>query len=173
MSIITPVSRSSKLTTRPPAHPYGDEDSGELEFKPLTAQEAQDLRKRNPALSPWVVVAWQALVGLVTALAAWGFTGKPSTGISAGYGALVVVVPAMLFARGLTGQFSSPNTASAGALGGMGFFVWEAVKIAVSIAMLFAASRWVADLDWLALLIGLILTMKVYWVALLMRPKAK
>ena len=173
MSIIAPVSRSGKVTARPPAHPYGDDDSGELEFKRLTAQEAQDLRKRNPALSPWAVVAWQALVGILVALGAWGFTGKLSTGISAGYGALVVVVPAMLFARGLTGQFSSPNTASAGAFGGMGFFVWEAVKIVVSIAMLFAASRWVVDLDWLALLIGLILTMKVYWVALLMRPKAR
>jgi ATP synthase protein I len=45
------------------------------------------------------------------------------------------------------------------------------VKISVSVAMLFMAPRLVADLDWLALLIGLIVTLKVYWVALLWRPK--
>ena len=54
-----------------------------------------------------------------------------------------------------------------------GFFVWEAIKIAVSVGMLFAAPRLVADLDWLALLIGLVVTLKVYWVALLLRPKRK
>jgi ATP synthase protein I len=51
--------------------------------------------------------------------------------------------------------------------------VWEAVKIGVSVAMLFAAPKLVNELDWLAMLIGLIVTMKVYWVALLMRPKLK
>jgi len=48
---------------------------------------------------------------------------------------------------------------------GFGFFVWEAVKIGVSVAMLAAAPRLVADLDWLAMLIGLIVTLKVYWLA--------
>jgi len=31
----------------------------------------------------------------------------------------------------------------------------------------------VADLDWLAMLIGLIVTLKVYWLALLVRQKRK
>jgi len=39
--------------------------------------------------------------------------------------------------------------------------------------MLFAAPKLIADLNWLAMLIGLIVTLKVYWVALLMRPKRK
>ena len=78
-----------------------------------------------------------------------------------------MVIPAVLFARGLMSQFSSINAATAG----FGFFVWEAVKIAVSVGMIFAAPKLVADLDWLALLIGLIVTLKVYWLALLMRPK--
>ena len=66
-------------------------------------------------------------------------------------------------------QFSSINAATAG----FGFFVWEAIKMAVSVGMLVAAPRLVADLDWLAMLIGLIVTLKVYWLALLMRPKSK
>jgi len=75
----------------------------------------------------------------------------------------------VLFARGLMSQFSSINAATAW----LGFFVWEAVKIAVSVGMLFAAPKLIADLNWLAMLIGLIVTLKVYWVALLMRPKRK
>ena len=82
---------------------------------------------------------------------------------------LAVVIPAALFVRGLRSQFSSMNAATAA----FGFFVWEAIKIAVSVGMLFAAPRLVADLDWLALLIGLVVTLKVYWVALLLRPKRK
>jgi len=88
---------------------------------------------------------------------------------SAAYGALAVVIPAVLFARGLMSQFSSINAMTAG----FGFFIWEAVKIAVSVAMLAAAQKLVADLNWLVMLISLVVTMKVYWVALLMRPKLK
>ena len=140
-----------------------------MEFKRLTAEEAQALRERHPSVSPWFIVGVQVLVGLLVALAAWGFTGKSSAGWSAAYGALAVIVPAVVFARGLTSQFSSLNAATAW----LGFFVWEAIKIAVSVGMLFAAPRLVVDLDWLVMLIGLIVTMKVYWVALLMRPKRK
>jgi ATP synthase protein I len=157
MSIITPDSR------------YDSDESEELEFKRLTAEEAQALRELHPSVSPWLIVGMQVLVGLLVALAAWGFTGKSSAGWSAAYGALAVIVPAVVFARGLTSQFSSLNAATAW----LGFFVWEAIKIAVSVGMLFAAPRLVIDLDWLVMLIGLIVTMKVYWVALLMRPKRK
>jgi len=51
--------------------------------------------------------------------------------------------------------------------------VWDLVKISVSVAMLFLAPRMVMDLDWLALLIGLVVTMKVYWLALLVSPKRR
>jgi ATP synthase protein I len=157
MSIITPVSE------------FDSDESEELEFKRLSAEEAQALRELHPSVSPWWIVGLQMLVGLLVALAAWGFTGRPAAGWSAGYGALAVVIPAVLFARGLMSQFSSINAATAA----FGFFVWEAVKIAVSVGLIFAAPRLVTDLDWLAMLIGLIVTLKVYWVALLMRPKRK
>ncbi len=145
------------------------DESEELEFKRLSAEEAQALRELHPSVSPWRIVGLQVVVGVLVALAAWGFTGRSSTGWSAGYGALAVIIPAMLFARGLMSQFTSINAATAA----FGFFVWEAIKIAVSVGLLFAAPRLVADLDWLAMLIGLIVTLKVYWVALLMRPKRK
>ena len=51
--------------------------------------------------------------------------------------------------------------------------LWEMVKIASSIALLVAAPRLVADLSWPALLVGLVLTMKVYWVALAFAPRKR
>ncbi|MDI1245565.1 MAG: ATP synthase subunit I [Rhodoferax sp.] len=152
--------------------PYDDLDAKEIEastFKRLTRQEAQALRELQPPISPWRVIRLQAVVGLGVTLLAWVFTMKSAVAWSAAYGAMAVVIPAMLFARGLMSQFSSINAMTAG----FGFFVWEAVKIGVSVAMLFAAPKLIAELNWLAMLIGLVVTMKVYWVALLMRPKLK
>lgn len=146
-----------------------EEDANPSDFTPLTAEQAQVLREQQPSTSPWSIVGLQVVVGCLVALAAWGLTGKPVSGWSAAYGALAVVIPAVLFARGLMSQFASINAVTAG----FGFFVWEAIKIAVSVGMLFAAPRLVAGLDWLAMLIGLIVTLKVYWLALLMRPKRK
>ena len=53
----------------------------------------------------------------------------------------------------------------------MAFFVWEMVKLGVSVFLLVMAPRMVPGLSWVALLIGLVLTMKIYWVALLIAPK--
>lgn len=147
--------------------PLPDDAEEAIPVRPLSAEEARRLREQSPPVSPWWVVAGQAGVGLVVALAAWGFTGKQNVGWSAGYGALAVVIPAAVFARGLTGRFSSLNAGSAA----VGFLLWEMVKIALSFAMLVAAPRLVAGLSWPALLVGMVLAMKVYWLALAFSPK--
>lgn len=138
-------------------------------MQPLSAEEARRLRERNPLLSPWWVVAGQAGVGLVAALLAWALTGRQSVGWSAAYGALSVVIPAAVFARGLTGRISSMNAGSAA----VGFLLWEMVKLGLTFAMLAAAPRLVAGLSWPALLVGLVLAMKVYWVALAFKPRPR
>ena len=48
----------------------------------------------------------------------------------------------------------------------MGFFIWELVKIVLTVALLLAAPRLILELNWLALLAGFVVTMKVYWVAM-------
>jgi ATP synthase protein I len=55
----------------------------------------------------------------------------------------------------------------------MGFMVWEMVKIGLSVAMFIAAPQLIANLSWLALLVGVVLTMKVYWVAAIYKPKPR
>ncbi|MBC7470416.1 MAG: ATP synthase subunit I, partial [Ramlibacter sp.] len=104
----------------------------EIPFKTLSAEEARQLRKQNPPVSPWWVVGVQVMVGLVVALAAWALTGRQNVGWSAGYGASAVVIPAAVFARGLMGRTSSLNAGTAA----FGFMLWEMVKIALTVAML-------------------------------------
>lgn len=131
-------------------------------FKTLTAQEVQQLRKKMPLLSVWRVVGVQILVGAVAALLAMWITGRSVVAMSVGYGALAVIIPAALFARGMTSPAASMNEGAAV----FGFLLWEIVKIGLTLAMLLLAPRVVSEVSWPAMLVGLVLTMKVYWVAL-------
>ena len=135
------------------------------DFQPLTAEQARELRASQPLLSVWRVVAAQILAGLLLALLVWLVSGRMAAVYSAVYGALAVILPAALFARGLTSQASSMNAGTAV----FGFFLWEMVKIGLTIAMLIAAPRLVNELSWPAMLVGLVVTMKVYWLALGLR----
>ncbi len=142
-------------------------EADQEDFKPLTREQAQQLRKSHPQVSLWRVLAGQLAAGLVVAALAWAVTGKPGPGWSALYGSLSVVIPAALFARGLTGKVWSMNPGTAVA----GFFLWELVKVALTLAMLFAAPRLVPMLSWPIMLIGLVVTMKVSWFALFLAAR--
>lgn len=144
--------------------PWQDEPDAEAEdFKPLTSEEVQALRRRIPPVSVWRIVAGQAAVGVLVALLAWWLSGQARVGWSAGYGALCVVVPAVIFARGVTR--GGPAAGAGGAMTRL--FGWELVKLVLSVVMLVAAPRLIKDLSWLALLGGMVVVMKTYWIALL------
>ncbi len=144
----------------------GEIDEG---FKPLTPEEAQKIRAAKPAISLWMVLAGQAGVGVLAMAATWIFTGQLRMVLSVGYGALAVIIPAALFARGLSRQKSVRHENAALA----GFFVWEMVKIALTVAMLVAAPKLIAELSWLALVASFVVTMKVYWAAMWFRSARK
>jgi ATP synthase protein I len=139
-----------------------DQENVQETFEPLTAEQVAELRKHQPLLSVWRVVGVQAVLGLLVAALVWFVSGRMAAVYSAVYGVLAVIVPAALFARGLTSRVASVNVGAAV----FGFFLWEMVKIGLTVAMLFAAPRLVDDLSWPAMLAGLVVTMKVYWVAL-------
>jgi ATP synthase protein I len=146
-------------------HPVSDGDDAleEQEFHPWSAEQAQVWRQSQPAQSVWRVLQAQMLVALLGASAVGWWFHSLAIGLSWLYGALSVVLPAALFARGLTSPVASLNALSAA----LGFMVWQAVKWVVAVLLLVLAPRCVADLSWPALLAGLIVTMKVYWLALI------
>lgn len=136
-------------------------------FKPLSREEAEALRAKDPPVSPWRVIGVQAAVGGVVALGALLITGRGVAGWSALYGAATVVIPGALMARGMTSRLSSMSPGASA----VSFMLWEAVKIAVSLAMLALAPKLVQPLSWPALLVAMVLCMKVYWLALSWRGR--
>ena len=154
---------------RPTARGHEQDEEGGAAFKPLTAEEASALRAKHPPLSPWRVVVVQGAVGMVAALLAGLLTQRQEVAWSLLYGAATVVVPGALMARGMTSRLSSMSPGT----GAVSFMLWEAVKVVVSIAMLAMAPKLVQPLAWLALLLGMALCMKVYWLALLWRGRAE
>lgn len=145
----------------PRIHRSDLDDTQDEAIVPLSAEQVQELRKHQPLLSVWRVIGAQALAGLLLAGLAGAWFGA-SVARSVLCGAFAVVIPAAVFARGLMGRLASVNPRFAV----VGFFVWELVKLVLTIAALVAAARWVNGLSWLALLAGSVVAMKVYWVAL-------
>jgi ATP synthase protein I len=152
------------VKTLPP--PLPDEEVKEEVFRSYSRQEAEQLRKTNPSISPWRVVLWMLMAAVVIGLVSFALFDLP-TALSATYGSLVVSFPAAVLARGLTSPLSRIGAVS----GAFAFMLWEMVKIGLSIGMLMLAPSLIAGLNWLALLIGLILTMKVYFLAAIYKPK--
>jgi ATP synthase protein I len=146
----------------------GADRAGDAEaevFEPWSKEHAEAWRKNNPPLSPWRVVAAQAVAGLVCCAAFWAITQRSGAAWSALYGAAAVVIPGALLARGMTRGTRNPVAAAAG------FMFWEMLKIGVAIAMLVIAVRVVPNLSWPALLVTMVVCIKVNWVALLWRGR--
>jgi ATP synthase protein I len=146
-----------------------DDPQNEAAFQPLTRAEAQALRDRQPQVPVWWVVAAQAALGGVVAVLAWLVSGDSVVFASALYGAAVVVVPGALMARGMSSRISSVTPGASA----VSFMLWEMVKIGVSVLMLALAPKIVQPLSWPALLVGLVVCMHVYLLALLWRRPAK
>jgi ATP synthase protein I len=138
-------------------------------FKSLSREEAAVLKAQDPPVSPWRVIAVQAAVGGLVALIGGLITGRVEVMWSLLYGAATVVVPGALMARGMTSRLSSMSPGASA----VSFMLWEFVKIGVSLAMLVVAGKIVQPLVWPALLVGLVVCIKVYWVALLWRGRKK
>ena len=146
------------------------EDQAQQEpVRPLTREQVLQMGLDRPAVSVVWVLMWQAVTGLLLAGLLGLLSGRWAWALSALYGAAAVVVPGAVFVRGLTGRLASINPGTAVA----GFFVWEFVKIGLTLAMLVAAPRLVADLSWPALLAGLVVTMKVVWLAVWIKSRRR
>lgn len=142
---------------------YLEDGAQEPEFKPLTRDEAQQWRARQPELSLWRLVGVQLLVGLAAGVLGGLFTQSASVAWSVLYGAASVVLPSVLMVWGVTTGALSRLHAGLAPAAFAGFLVWEGIKIVLAVTMLGSAPFLVPDLSWLGLLVGLVLVLKVYW----------
>jgi len=139
---------------------WQDSASAQAEPAPLTAEQARQWRARYPQVSVARVLAVQVAAGVIVAALAWLVSGRAQAAWSAGYGALAVVAPGALAAKGMA-RWAAPGFPPGAALAG--FFAWEAVKVILAVGMLMAAPKILGAPHWPALLAGLVLTINMYW----------
>ena len=146
-----------------------DGDTGsEPAFKPLTREEAQDLRARLPTMSAWSLLAWQAAAGAVM-VALWGLLSLQGDKTwSALFGAVSVVVPNALMAWGMTRRSIVESGSPL-----LSFMAWELVKIILAVAILVAVAVGYASLSWAAMLSTLVVTLKANWLVLLRQGRIR
>ena len=151
------------VTSKAPSPGNWEDGDKDPEFKPLDHEDAVRWRTSQPKLSAWRVVGVQMLVGLVAGALGWLLTRSEPVGYSVLYGAASVVIPTALMAWGVTSSAMSRRASGHVISAFMSFVLWEGVKLLLAVAMLWSAPRIVPDLNWLALLAGLVVVLKVYW----------
>jgi len=152
------------------------ENEAEVEdFKPLTRDEVRRLRERQPPESVWRVVAWQALLAAAVSLLVWAMTRRSAPAWSALYGGLCIALPSALMAYGLTSSALArimarmfPGVAKVALVG---VLFWEGIKVLLVLVMLWLAPRLIPGLNWLALVGGLVVVLKAYWLEFWMRSR--
>ena len=106
------------------------------------------------------LVSLQILATLVAGAIA-GLLGGGSAMFSAVLGGMCCVVP-----NGIMALRLYASSQKMGGANPVTFFIWEFVKIALTLALLFATVRVYHDLNWLALLCGFIVALKSYIILL-------
>ena len=150
---------------------WNDDGQDGEKVPPLTRQEVQLLKEKLGGVSLEAflpkVLMWQALSAIAIAMLAWPVFSSVVVVTSAFYGAMCVVLPSALVARMVIKRVR-PDVLkhSGGTL--MRLVVLELVKIVVTVCLLLAAPLVLDSPQWVAIVIGFAVTLKVYWVVALM-----
>ncbi len=139
-----------------------DDEPEDIHPAPWSQEQADTWRKTNPSLSPWRLIVLQIAALIVVVLLLVMMSAPGSIVLSVAYGGGCVVVPAAMFWRGVRERKAGEDIRNRM----MKFVVWELAKIALTIAMLFAAPKLIKELNWLALVASFVVTMKLSWLAL-------
>jgi ATP synthase protein I len=134
---------------------------------PYNPADSRDPNTRNSFQHGWReeqkmlrLVSLQLIVTVVAGLVA-GLLGGWAAMISATFGGLCCVVPNAIMAARLFLSAQGPGGANP-----ISFFIWEFIKIALTVALLGAAAWLYRDLNWFALLGGFIVALKSYIILL-------
>lgn len=121
---------------------------------PLNAAQAARWRAGHRRISPLAIVACQAILALLGGGILWGVGQDSAAIISWFYGAAAIALPAAGFAALVVRQ-PSLGVLVLGELG----------KLLVSVVLLALAPWMLGEVAWSMLLLAIVLTVNVYWVA--------
>ena len=132
------------------------------------APQGENKAGRTITVADWErLLQWRlAAIPLAAGLAVVAVFAVAASGISpvasAAYGVFAAWLPTLLSlqmaARTIRFQFGAPKALAA-------LMVTEGIKIMLTLALLLAAPKVVAQVNWLALLAGFVVTIKAAWVA--------
>ncbi len=148
------------------------EESHEPEsVEPLTNQQANVLRQKLGSVKLEVfvikVLVWQSAAAVFIILMAWLLWGSWAIAVSGFYGAMCAVLPTALVAFVVVRRMSTGVLRRSGDML-LGLFVLELIKVAASVLLLAAAPLVLGAPQWVALVIGFVLTLKIYWLVALL-----
>ena len=150
---------------------WNDDGQDGEKIPPLTRQEAQLLKEKLQGVSLEAfllkLLMWQALSAIAIAALAWLVSSSVAVITSAFYGAMCVVLPSALVARVVIKRIRPDVLKQSGGVL-TGLVVLELVKILVTVCLLLAAPLVLDSPQWVAIVIGFAVTLKVYWVVALM-----
>lgn len=152
---------------------HSEYDAENENFKPLTREEAQQWRSQQTEVSVWRVLMWQAVLALVVTVLAALLTSDPVVVKSVLYGAAAVVLPSALMAWGVTSSALARLTSGAAKASLLNFFVWEGIKLVLVIALMASAPAVLGAVNWLALVAGLVVVLKVYGLVFYFQSKRR
>jgi ATP synthase protein I len=138
------------------------DEGNELAFKPMSAQEATAWRLKQRPVSMWRVVRWQLGATCLISALVW---------MSASYGGIAVVLPVTVMIWGMTAGRLTRLLSVFAKSSFLALVFWEGVKLVLSVLMLALAPVVLKNLNWLALVAGFVLVIKVYWLALFVQSK--
>ena len=150
---------------------WNDDKLGDVKIPPFTRQEVRALREKLGGITLelflFKVLMWQSLSAVVIAILTWIVSDNGSAATSALYGAMCVVLPSALVVRTVMKKLRPDVLKHAG--GRLtGLVVLELIKILTTICLLLAAPLLMDSPQWVAIVIGFAVTLKVYWVVALM-----
>lgn len=154
----------------PQSH-WSDEPHEAEVHVPLTGQEAEVLIQKLGAVKLDVflttVLVWQLSAAVSMGVLVWWLWPNTTTAVSVFYGALCAALPSALVAFVVKRRMSANILKHPGdAL--LGLLVLELVKVVAAVCMLFAAPLALEAPQWVAVVAGFVLTLKIYWLVALL-----
>ncbi len=150
---------------------WSDEPHEAEVYVPLTGQEAEVLIQKlgTVELDAFLVtvLVWQLTAAVLMGVLAWWLWPNCTTAVSVFYGALCAALPSALVAfvvkrRMAANVLKHPGDAL------LGLFVLELVKVAAAVCLLLATPLAIEVPQWVAVVAGFVLTLKIYWLVALL-----
>lgn len=153
---------------------WPDEGHESVTHVPLTVQQAEVLKQKlgGIKLEDFLirVSMWQLTAAVLMGMLVWLLWREKATVVAIFYGAMCAVLPSALIAFVVKRRMATGVLKHSGDML-LGLFVLELIKVVVAICLLLAAPLVLGSPQWVAVVVGFVLTLKIYWLVALLGLK--